>query len=64
MCNDLTEARPYYVRVYRDGARFRQATFPTLREAITYAKGRRAAGWLRSEIDVGDLWEGSRNVAL
>lgn len=62
--NELTDATPYFVRVYTDGGKFTQTTFRTLREAITYAHGRRRAGWLRREIDVGDMWDGSRNVAL
>lgn len=64
MPNDLTEATPYFVRVFTGGGRFAQSTFATMREAISYAQGRRRAGWLRKEIDVGDMWDGSRNVAL
>lgn len=62
--NDLSAERPYYVRVYHDGGRFRQETFAHYKDALIFARGRRRAGWLRSEIDIGHWEEGSINAAL
>ncbi len=64
MTNELTEQTPYYVRVYHNGGCFDQKTFAHFRDAKKYALDRRSAGWLRSEIDIGDMWDGSRNVSL
>jgi hypothetical protein len=61
---ELSPQTPYYVRVYSDGGRFRQSTFAHYRDAKAFALGRRRAGWLRSEIDVGHFEEGSINAAL